>query len=89
MKDLMWKTREGKEIPVKDMATSHIKNSLAMLKRQGAISPETRAFYLTTSGPQGEMAQMCFEQEFDEVMKAPVSIFIVWIIAILIRGGAS
>jgi hypothetical protein len=30
-----WKTKEGKQMPIFEMTSQHIKNSLAMLKRNG------------------------------------------------------
>lgn len=72
-RDALWTMRDGQKIALKDMKTSHIENSLNMLKRNGFISTRTLAFYLATPGPTGEMAQMCFEQEFAGVISAPVT----------------
>ena len=58
-----WKTKEGKEIEIKDMETSHIKNCLNMLERKGFVSMTTLDLYLSCSDPNGEMAQIAFEQE--------------------------
>lgn len=30
---MIWKTKEGKKIDIKNMETSHIRNTIAMLKR--------------------------------------------------------
>uniref|UniRef100_A0A6M3IU99 Uncharacterized protein n=1 Tax=viral metagenome TaxID=1070528 RepID=A0A6M3IU99_9ZZZZ len=35
-----WTMRDGTRIKVADMTTSHIENALAMLRRQGAVSPK-------------------------------------------------
>jgi hypothetical protein len=71
----IWTMRDGTKIKIKDMETSHIKNSLAMLERNGFISRSTLACYMGP-GPQGEIAQLCFEQEQDEIFQAPLSPFI-------------
>ena len=73
---MKWKTKEGKLIEVKDMSTSHIKNSLAMLKRKGFIAQSTLKSYLFCPSPRGDMAQYCFDQEFDRILNCPVSSFI-------------
>ena len=71
-----WKTKDGKEIAVEDMETSHIENALALLEREGFIGEETLNFYLSTSGPSGDIAQYYFEQEQDQVFRSPISSFI-------------
>lgn len=71
-----WKTKDGKKIAIKDMETSHIQNALNLLKRKGFISRKTLRFYLSTPGPNGDMAQWAFEQELDDVISSPVSSFI-------------
>jgi len=58
------------------METSHIRNALAMLKRQGYVGISTRSFYLSCPLPLGEAAQDAFNMEFDAVMDAPTSPFI-------------
>lgn len=79
MRDIpIWTTREGKRIRIIDMKTSHIKNALAMLHRDGCVSPSTVQFYLTCEGPNGEMAQVAFEQECRIVFTAPVHPAIDW-----------
>ena len=35
-----WKTRDGREIPIKEMGTDHLKNCVAMLRRKGFVTPE-------------------------------------------------
>lgn len=72
----VWVTREGDEIPVKEMRTGHIRNALAMLKRAGVIGPSTLSFYLNTPGPQGDMACDAFDAELREVFDSPVNPFV-------------
>jgi hypothetical protein len=72
----IWVTKDGDEIPIKEMATGHVKNALAMLKRNGYIGPSTLEFYLTCSPPNGDMASYYFEQEMDEVFDRPVNKYV-------------
>ena len=74
----VWTTKDGKCIPVSDMTTSHIENALAMLKRNGVVSPSTLEFYTTCEGPNGEMAQVAFENECRMVFSAPVHPAVDW-----------
>jgi hypothetical protein len=69
----IWLTKEGEEIPVREMKDYHLLHSDRMLRRKGCISLRTLAAYLYGEGPNGEMAQLAFASEQDEVFKAPVS----------------
>ena len=68
-----WKQKDGIKIKIKDMSIFHLKNSIAMMKRNGYVSTDTLNFYLTCEGPNGDMAQMAFEQELDHIIDQPVS----------------
>jgi hypothetical protein len=70
-RDSCWITKDGRKIAVKDMATSHIKNTLAMLKAKGFVDLDTLEFYLCGAGPNGEMAQLAFEQELMDLKVSP------------------
>lgn len=41
-----WKTREGKFISVKDMTTTHVTNTLNMLKRANSQDPVTESWII-------------------------------------------
>ena len=73
---MRWKKKNGEMIEVSEMETSHIQNALAMLERKGFVGPSEVNFYLTCRPPNGEYAQMAFEQEMDQVFNAPVSKFV-------------
>ena len=73
-----WKMKNSQEIDIKDMRDSHLINAYKMLKRNGAIDPNTLAFYLYCQGPTADMASYCFEQELDAVLNAPVTPFVGW-----------
>ena len=75
-----WKTRDGQVIPIKDLEIQHLKNIIKILKKKGFISQSTLDFYLTSSGPLGDMASYAFEREQDKVFKAPVSKELDWLI---------
>ena len=72
----LWRTKDGRYIDPHNMTTSHIKNTLAMLKYHGFVGPSTVSFYLSGPMPHGEMAMDAYEQEFDHVLDAPVSKFV-------------
>lgn len=72
----VWTTKSGKEIPVSKMATSHIQNTLRMLRDKGYVSPSTLLFYLTCPLPNGRYAVEAFYEEFDRISSSPVSEFI-------------
>jgi hypothetical protein len=72
-KELLWTTKDGRKIAIKDMTTEHIQNTINLLKRNGFISVDTFNLYLSTPGPQGEMAQYYFDQELDEVLSSPTT----------------
>ena len=61
----IWQTKNGKEIPIKEMTTRHIKNCLKLLHKNGFVSAKTQKFYLSCSEPSGEMAQDAFQRELD------------------------
>lgn len=66
--DYIWTTRDGTEIKVDDMTTSHIINSIKMLKRAlDHWSKEEAAGWSFLSGVQGEMAQYYIEKDLDEL----------------------
>jgi hypothetical protein len=68
-----WKTRDGTKIKIKDMSTSHIRNAISMMERNGYVSTDTLNFYVNCGEPQGDMAQMAFDQECNRIFVAPCS----------------
>lgn len=68
-----WKTAAGDEIPVADMEERHIRNALAMMRRNGFIGQEDLNCFLYSAGPNGEAAQMAFDAEFQLAMESPVN----------------
>lgn len=72
----IWTDRKGKKIPVSKMATPHIKNTLRMLREKGFIGPSDLQFYINYPPPNGDMALLAFEQEFERILESPISNFI-------------
>ena len=86
----VWTTAKGEKIPVTEMETSHIENALAMLRRMGYVGPREVSFYAACAGPQGEMAQVAFDQEQNYVFSAPVSDWVdIFVEELQIRKEAS
>jgi len=69
-----WTDRQGRKKLIKTMDTGYIQNCINMLKRNGFTKVKdlllskrhkTLAFYLDCPPPNGEMAQLCFDNEVD------------------------
>lgn len=73
---MKWKTRDGRELEVSEMSTTHIFNSLQLLRRSGYVGSSTVAFYNSCPLPLGEMAQVAFDAEYDAVMDSQIHPFI-------------
>lgn len=68
MKDKkIWTTKTGEKILISEMDDKHLLNAYKMLWRNGFIDKETLEFYLFAPQPNGDGAQMAFEQEQDEI----------------------
>lgn len=86
----VWTTQYGEKIPVSKLSDRHIKSILNMFDRKGFVSESIVMLYRTSySMPKGDMAQMCFEQEFDHVMSCPVTEWIDILEAELLRRKES
>jgi len=71
-----WKCKDGSEIAIKDMTTSHIENALAMLKRDGFVGVGYYLFCLNCPMPNGEMALDVVEREQLNILGSPTSQFV-------------
>lgn len=60
----VWKCQDGRRIPVIEMTDDHIKNCIAMLRRNGRISRDDLGPFPNPPCMQGEYAQMCAEYEW-------------------------
>lgn len=67
-----WQSKDGRRTEICDMETSHLKNTVAMLNRRGAVSISDRESMLCCSPPNGDMASYYFDQEFDTIFSSPV-----------------
>ena len=72
----MWTMRNGKQIPVCQMTTSHVQNALRGLQQAGYVSPGAAAYYASCPEPHGDGALDAFDAECDYVLNAPTSRFI-------------
>lgn len=58
-----WTTKDGRKVAIKDMSDDHLKNAVAMLRRNGFVGADE--YELAIGGAysmQGEMAQYYAEQ---------------------------
>lgn len=62
----VWRTRDGRLIPLRELDDKHLNNIIAMLDREYKVSK--LAFYMYGPLPNGEMAQMALEQEMDRAL---------------------
>jgi hypothetical protein len=65
----VWQTKEGQVIPIQEMEPSHVRNTLAMLRRQAFQIAIHVAHSIRE--PNGEMAALAWEQEIDEAFADP------------------
>lgn len=75
----IWVTQDGREIPVRKMSDSHLKNAYKMMVRKGFVSPATFDFYLLGPMPSGEMALDAYEREQDMVFESPILTQMGWL----------
>jgi hypothetical protein len=62
---MKWKCKDGREIELRDMETGHLKNAIAMLRRQNVVTEDeflSCAAYACSSSS-GEYAAMAAENE--------------------------
>ena len=55
---MIWKTKDGRELEIKDMSSQHIKSALEMLIKKGFVSYADQLFYMTCKPPQGNLPKM-------------------------------
>ncbi len=73
-----WRTRDGEEISLSLMETSHIINCINYFKNRGYVAPSTLSFYLGCTPPTADGASLAFEQEFDQICDAPLLSWLDW-----------
>jgi hypothetical protein len=62
----LWKMKSGRQVRICDMSDQHLINSMSLLMRYASAALEShRKFYATCPPPQGEMAELLFDQECD------------------------
>lgn len=68
----VWRTKEGKKIPINKLEDEHLSNILNLLIKcaiQKRVLTEKTYLCPAFGGPIGDGAQMAFDQEFDQVME--------------------
>ncbi len=67
---MKWKIKNGETVLIKDMDDNHLLNTARFIERNTEkYVSQTQDFYLLCVPPNGQMAQDCFDREFDEVME--------------------
>jgi len=66
---MKWKCKDGREIDIKDMEASHLKNAIAMLRRKGVVTTDEFLSCLAyaCSGDTPDGAAMAAETEVDRM----------------------
>ena len=61
----IWKTRDGREIPIREMEDAHLLNTVRYLRRCAPEMQLARSlqFDIAASRMGGEMARLCLEQD--------------------------
>jgi hypothetical protein len=57
--DAVWKCRDGRRVPVREMETDHVGKALSMLRRKGFIDPSEFHYW---PPPSGEHARDAWEE---------------------------
>jgi hypothetical protein len=65
-----WKCQDGRELSITEMTPEHIQNCIAMLRRQGYVTPKEwrDSFPPPPTGFNGEEAQAAADAGFDRAM---------------------
>ena len=81
-----WTTKDGRKIRICDMLDEHLENTINRLIREAEVRRyEAIRFYMSSPGPNGDMAQMLFDQEQEAVFDSCVEDFLPPIYTNLIR----
>lgn len=63
----IWTTKDGREIPIKEMTDGHLLNAIAYLRRKaGIVKARELAVYLCGPEPRGDGAMDAFDAEFQD-----------------------
>jgi hypothetical protein len=62
---MKWKTRDGRTLAPSEMSTEHLKNAIAMLRRQGKVTHGELLSMIAYAGSAPDGAAMAVEQEID------------------------
>lgn len=56
--------------PIREMTVTQLEAAIIDLREQGFVSHATVKFYMTCDEPEGDGAQMAFDQEFQNVVES-------------------
>ena len=66
---MQWTTKDGRKIDVKDMSDDHLRNAVAMLRRQGFVGADEYEVAIGSAfSMSGEMAAYYAEQSVADMM---------------------
>ncbi len=83
----IWRTRDGLPVHVSAMHEAHLRNALAMLRRNGFIGEKTLAAYFSGPLPRGEMAKDAYDRGFEEVVESKFNPYVDLLEAEMKRRG--
>ena len=63
---MKWKTKDGRDIDIRDMSDSHLANTIAMLRGKGYIASEEIYMFLL-SEPNGDAARDLYDSELANI----------------------
>lgn len=65
-----WKTKDGRNIKIKDMKTSHLQKSIHMMRKNGFCGvKEIKSYLFCNCGLLGDGTQMAFDMELDQLLE--------------------
>lgn len=63
MKRWLWKTRDGTVLRMKEMGDNHLLHTINLLERMGKHAHMSEFMAMNMYSPQGEMAEVCLDNE--------------------------
>jgi len=74
---MVWKTKDGRDVPVAQLGDEHLQNILRMLLRRSPMMREAQALGMALStGPSGEMARDAFDMEVERLERVDLVTFL-------------
>jgi hypothetical protein len=67
----IWVTKDGREVPIKEMEDEHLLNTIRMLRRKGVVSTDVFDSCAAYAFSNNNMAAMAAEQELSRMYLNP------------------